>query len=63
MGVAYTYAKGMGYTGYDLASLEEIGGPELVKAVLLRADLEDRTHNLVINYVATTCRRSPASLS
>jgi hypothetical protein len=49
MGVAYTYAKGMGYTGYDPYT-EEIGGPELVKAYYYAPTPEDRTHNLVINY-------------
>jgi hypothetical protein len=49
MGVAYTYAKGNGYSGYDPYT-EEIGGPDLVRAYYYGPTAEDRTHNLVVNY-------------
>ena len=49
MGLAYTLAKGEGYTGYDPYT-EEIGGPQAVKARYWGPTTDDRKHNLTVNY-------------
>ena len=49
MGVAYTLAKGEGYTGYDPYT-DEIGGKEAIKARYWGPTPEDRRHNLVVSY-------------
>ena len=49
MGLAYTYAKGKGYTGYD-PYIEEIGGAALIRDYYYAPTPEDRTHNLVVNW-------------
>jgi hypothetical protein len=49
MGLAYTLAKGEGYTGYDPYT-EEVGGPQAVKARYWGPTNDDRRHNLTVNY-------------
>jgi hypothetical protein len=46
---AYTYASGLGYTGYD-SYTDEIGGPEAIKARYWGPTAENRKHNMVVNY-------------
>jgi hypothetical protein len=49
MGVAYTLAKGEGYTGYDPYT-DEIGGEAAIRARYWGPTNDDRRHNLRINY-------------
>jgi hypothetical protein len=49
MGLAYTLAKGEGYTGYDPYT-DAIGGKEAIKARYWGPTNDDRRHNLVVNY-------------
>jgi hypothetical protein len=49
MGLAYTLAKGEGYTGYDPYT-DEIGGPEAIRARYWGPTSDDRRHNLTVNY-------------
>ena len=50
MGLAYTLAKGVGWTGYNPDYLEADPTGELNKLRLWGPTANDRTHNLVINY-------------
>jgi hypothetical protein len=50
MGMAYTLAKGLGWTGYNPDYLEADPTGELNKLRLWGPTANDRTHNLVINY-------------
>jgi hypothetical protein len=50
MGMAYTLAKGMGWTGYNPDYLEADPTGALNKLRLWGPTNNDRTHNLVINY-------------
>ena len=58
MGVAYTLAKGEGYTGYDPYT-DEIGGEAAIRARYWGPTSDDRRHNSARQLGATTCRRSP----
>jgi hypothetical protein len=49
MGMAYTLAKGEGYTGYDPYT-DEIGGEAAIRARYWGPTADDRRHNLRINY-------------
>ena len=49
MGMAYTLAKGMGFSGTTLYT-DEIGGYDAVLAQILGPTDADRRHNLVVNY-------------
>jgi hypothetical protein len=49
MGMAYTLAKGEGYTGYDPYT-DEIGGEAAIRARYWGPTSDDRRHNLRINY-------------
>jgi hypothetical protein len=49
MGLAYTLAKGEGYTGYDPYT-DEIGGAEAIRARYWGPTSDDRRHNLTVNY-------------
>ena len=49
MGMAYTLAKGEGYTGYDPYT-DEIGGEAAIRARYWGPTNDDRRHNLVVNY-------------
>jgi hypothetical protein len=49
MGMAYTLAKGEGYTGYDPYT-DEIGGEAAIRARYWGPTGDDRRHNLRINY-------------
>jgi hypothetical protein len=50
MGLAYTLAKGVGWTGYNPDYLDADPTGELNKLRLWGPTANDRTHNLVINY-------------
>ncbi len=50
MGLAYTLAKGVGWTGYNPDYLDADPSGELNKLRLWGPTANDRTHNLVINY-------------
>ena len=56
MGMAYTYAKGMGYVGTSSGAagydpyIDQIGGADLIKAYYWAPTAEDRAHNLIVNY-------------
>jgi hypothetical protein len=50
MGLAYTLARGVGWTGYNPDYLEADPSGELNKLRLWGPTANDRTHNLVINY-------------
>jgi hypothetical protein len=58
MGMAYTLAKGEGYTGYDPYT-DEIGGEAAIRARYWGPTSDDRRHNLRVNYSyeATTSPR------
>jgi Carboxypeptidase regulatory-like domain/TonB-dependent Receptor Plug Domain len=49
MGMAYTLAKGEGFTGYDPYT-DEIGGEAAIRARYWGPTNDDRRHNLVVNY-------------
>ena len=49
MGMAYTLAKGEGYSGYDPYT-DQIGGEAAIKARYWGPTSADRRHNLVVNY-------------
>ena len=49
MGMAYTLAKGEGYTGYDPYT-DEIGGEAAIRARYWGPTGDDRRHNLRVNY-------------
>jgi Carboxypeptidase regulatory-like domain/TonB-dependent Receptor Plug Domain len=49
MGMAYTLAKGEGYTGYDPYT-DEIGGEAAIRARYWGPTSDDRRHNLRVNY-------------
>ena len=49
MGMAYTLAKGEGYTGYDPYT-DEIGGEAAIRARYWGPTGDDRRHNLMVNY-------------
>jgi Carboxypeptidase regulatory-like domain/TonB-dependent Receptor Plug Domain len=49
MGMAYTLAKGEGYTGYDPYT-DELGGEAAIRARYWGPTTDDRRHNLRINY-------------
>jgi hypothetical protein len=62
MGMAYTYAKGMGMQGYDnytanpgitmanVGGPAVVGGPDAIRARYWGPTAVDREHNLVVNY-------------
>jgi hypothetical protein len=49
MGMAYTLAKGEGFTGYDPYT-DEIGGEQAIRSRYWGPTSDDRRHNLTINY-------------
>ena len=49
MGMAYTLAKGEGYTGYDPYT-DELGGEAAIRARYWGPTNDDRRHNLRVNY-------------
>jgi len=48
-GFAYTYASGVGYTGYDPYT-DQIGGKAAIKARYWGPTAENRKHNMIVNY-------------
>ena len=59
MGLAYTLAKGVGWTGYNPDYLEADPTGALNKLRLWGPTGNDRTHNLVINYSYTLPNPTP----